>query len=229
MNEIKEERFILSYKELLILLAAKGIEEIYIPRRAGSNPDEKETCYLLNNMFQNSLLHSTGEKFSIVKPLDHMFMKLKEAEKILLLHKKEEFYCIYMHEESCVVLQMATYNEKQIAVFVKTNDELMQLLCEYSEEQWNYTPILEEDEGYQEILFVNRNVNKDKLMKFQNIPYLIEVLEPESTNVSKRLLVRVVEEEIRLVVKSGENIEEVTWSKDEMEKQLELLVGEEEI
>ena len=231
MNEIKQETFFLSGKELMLLLAAKGIEDIYALDMDHVSVDESEACYLLNSLYQNQFIDSSGENFQIEEVLDEMLNGIKNAERMLLMRSfagRLQSLCLYQSGNLLILLQTLEKN-KRVKITSFPKEGLWDMIKKLREQEFRYAPVLEEEDAYMEILNSKKHVGREKLVRFHNVPFLLEEISVHTGELMGRLLIRFKKNEICIVCKKSKDIHEYAWSWEEMRNQLYRMIGEEDI
>lgn len=227
MREISDELYFLSQDELIVLLATKGIESVYLLNNGKVSLEEKDILYAVNHLFQSQLIEGNNDKFRICEPLNTMLTDLCNAGKLLILRKLEhdvESICVYQSETYCVVLHWDERRRNKVEISSQTMQDVEELFMEYTTFEKEYAPVLEEEDGIRQILEETHPVDNGELLRFHNVPLLFEMMDLETKKVKEKVIVQIKEKETIIVSKSSKNQEVEEYKEDTLQKRVEFLL-----
>ncbi|MBR1692810.1 MAG: hypothetical protein IJ711_08560 [Lachnospiraceae bacterium] len=229
MSEVKEEILLLSENELKVLLAAKGVQDVYIRSKEGEALDEQELCYIINELVQNQFIEGTQERFFVKDPLDTLLLHIKNAQWIFILRKPgttDGTLFLYQDLEEYTALFAPDKEMAKYRICSFDRDKLLSTLSQGAAHKAAYVPVLDEEKSYQGIVESQKPVREELLMRFRNIPFLLEVVEAAGGNLTERLLLRNTEKDTIFVRKKGRNVISNLLRDVDVTKQITDLMGE---
>lgn len=223
MEHNVEVTYYLSAVEFSILMAGKGVRQLYMLQSDEVKIDNREVCLAMNHLYQNGIVDCTGEQFQIVEPLDKLLGQIHNATDAIFLREgrnEENTICCFLNENRIIAVQLSTIDHNTYKIFEMEEEILKQLLIESMNKEEVYQPVLEEERMYEQIKQYKTSVPKELIRRFRNVEWMAEKIHLEQGNVTNKLLLCYQQDACRLeYIKQGKVLqsennpsEECVWT-----------------
>ncbi|MCR4691230.1 MAG: hypothetical protein K5739_07795 [Lachnospiraceae bacterium] len=223
-----EERYVLSKSELMVLLAAKGMQNITI-QGSPVRCNDSEMCYLINDMVQNGLIEGSEEKFVIEKDLDALLCIIKDADWTYLVRTSgdiRESVFIYQRGEDFCLVGVTDRENARYSLRAPQKEEVKEILLPEGYGEEDYVPTLEEEKSFENIIRSKEYVQPQALARFANIPYMLEIMHAGEEKLKERILLRLGDEEGQVYCNKEGQISSRPFIKEEFSNLVSDLIGE---
>lgn len=191
MEHNVEITYYLSTVELSILMAGKGIRQLYMLQSEEVAIDNREVCLAMNHLYQNGIVDCTGEQFQIVASLNELLVGIHDATDALFLREgrnEENTICCFLGKDKMIAIQLSTIDNSTYKVFEMNEGILKKLIAKSMGRGEIYQPVLEEERMYEQIKQYKTSVPKELIRRFRNIAWIVEKIPLDQGNVTEKIL-----------------------------------------
>lgn len=105
MREMVEEAYVLSVKELIIILKGMNYKKCFGLMEREAKLEQEEIIKSLHKMTANRILSSNGEEFIVLQPYREIVLGMAEAEYVVVLHDRNggEDTCYYIGKSEDII------------------------------------------------------------------------------------------------------------------------------
>lgn len=150
-------------KELILLLAAKGIDwwfGIFSENEAedAENYTKEQVFHILRSLYQKRYIQWDNHVVRINEPMEAVLHVLKQADYGIILEKKDDSRCCYCWNQNIVIVEKSQLEKAMLRIYLMSIDEFFLLLWED-----RFFPLedslIEEEDVLPECLDLEKNAN----------------------------------------------------------------------
>lgn len=206
MSNILDETFYLRTGELNLLLAGKGMRQIYMLQSDELDMDEAGVCLTLNQLYNNELLHTEEETFVIDGALNELLDIVCQADNVMFLRagcRESAATCLFIRKGRMVSLALSATDKSAYRINEVDETMLSEFCEEYCSLEGQCEPVLDEEDVFGKLCKNRDSVSNADIRGYRNVILLAEQLQNEDGRVSKRMILRYVSGGQQLLIIEG--------------------------